>query len=370
VILAAALIGAGTSQLVWPAVRPANLTAPTVPTTTPGSPASPGTTLPFGAAGAAGVAAQVDPALVDINVVFDYQNATGAGTGIVLSSDGTVLTNNHVIDQATWIEVTDIGNSTTYNATVVGYDNTHDIAVLQLQGASGLASVRPAASPVTVGEPVVAIGNAGGLGGVPSSAGGTVTGLSRSLTAFDELTQTSEQLSDLIEVDAAVEPGDSGGPLVNTAAQVVGVDTAATQSFAFSAEPNQGYAIPLSQAMSIVRQVESGRGTPTVHVGPTAFIGVLLASQTSTVPVPTTGAGTAISGPQVAQVVIGGPAQLAGITSGDILTSLNGRSLSTGESLTHMLVPYRPGQQVRIGWVDSSGRAHLAKVTLASGPPA
>ena len=172
------------------------------------------------------IAAKVAPALVDVNSTFGYQGAQGAGTGVVLSSTGEILTNNHVIDGATKISVTDVGNGKTYDATVVGYDASHDVAVLQLHGASGLQTAKLGDSAAAaVGDPVVAIGNAGGTGGTPTSAGGSITALGQSITASDELGGTSEQLSGLIQVNANVQAGDSGGSLVNSAGQVIGIDT-------------------------------------------------------------------------------------------------------------------------------------------------
>ncbi len=169
------------------------------------------------------------PGLVDVNSTLGYEGASGAGTGIVLTSTGEILTNNHVIDGATSISVTDVGNGKTYKATVVGYDKSHDIAVLQLQGASGLKTAKIGdSSKATVGESVVAIGNAGGTGGTPSAAGGSIIALNQQITASDELGGASEQLTGLIEVNADVQPGDSGGSLVNSAGQVIGIDTAAS----------------------------------------------------------------------------------------------------------------------------------------------
>ena len=142
-----------------------------------------------------------------------YQQATAAGTGIVLTSTGEVLTNNHVIEGATSIKVTDIGNGKSYTATVVGYDATQDVAVLHLQGASGLttASLGDSAT-VQAGDRVVALGNAEGKGGTPSVATGMVTALNQSIIASDGLSGVNEQLSGLIESNARIKPGDSGGP--------------------------------------------------------------------------------------------------------------------------------------------------------------
>ncbi len=227
------------------------------------------------------IAAGVDPGLVDINVTLGYQSESGAATGIVLTSTGEILTNNHVVNGATAITVTDIGNGKTYKATVAGYDLTHDIAVLKLQGASGLKTAKLGdSSKATVGTAVVAIGNAGGTGGTPSAAGGSITALNQQIAAGDELGGTSEQLTGLIQVNADIEPGDSGGSLVNASGQVIGVDTAASSSngsdqFSFDgsvvATDNQGFAVPINEALSIVKQIVSGKGTATVHVGSTAF---------------------------------------------------------------------------------------------------
>src|SRR5580704_3558392 len=169
------------------------------------------------------IASRVDPAIVDVTSTLGYQQATAKGTGMVLTSNGEILTNNHVIDGATSISVTDIGNGKTYTASVVGYDRSHDIAVLQLHNASGLTTANLAgSSTASVGQQVVGVGNAGGTGGTPSAAGGTVTALNQSITASDEGDGTSEQLSGLIQTNADIQPGDSGGALVDTSGQVLG----------------------------------------------------------------------------------------------------------------------------------------------------
>jgi S1-C subfamily serine protease len=175
----------------------------------------------------AAVAAQVSPGLVDVNTVLGYEGAKAAGTGIVLTADGEVLTNHHVIEGATSITVTDIGNGKTYQASVVGYDDQHDIAVLKLKDASGLQTAKIGDSDkVAVGDDVVGIGNAGGAGGTPSYAAGEVTGLNQSITATDENGSDPENLTNLIQTDANIQAGDSGGPLANASGEVIGVDTA------------------------------------------------------------------------------------------------------------------------------------------------
>jgi S1-C subfamily serine protease len=408
VIAAAALAGGGASQLIWSSAKPASTAAPSVgaPSGNSGSPGPSGGEDPFGSTpsgtgngsgantgeGAGGpsdvssIAAKVDPALVDVNVIFNYQSMEGAGTGIVLTSNGLVLTNNHVIDEATKISVTDVGNGQTYAANVVGYDNTHDVALIQLQGASGLTTAKLASTPASVGEAVVAIGNAGGTGGTPTSAGGSVTALGQKITASDELTQRDENLTGLIEVNANVEAGDSGGPLVDAAGEVEGMDTAASEGFNFQTQGNQGFAIPISFAMSVAKDIESGIGTSSVHVGQTAFLGLLLSppGQSATGGSPFSGSplggdggtgGSTVACPgnpdglEVSGVVTGTPAQKAGITGCDTITSFDGIKLSSAQDLTRVLVGYHPGQKVTIGWVTSSGQARSASIVLASGPP-
>jgi len=318
------------------------------------------------------IAAGVDAGLVDINVTLGYQSAQGAATGIVLTSTGEILTNNHVVNGATAISVTDLGNGKTYTATVVGYDVADDIAVIQLQGASGLKTANLGdSSKVTVGEAVVAIGNAGGTGGTPSAAGGSVIALDQQIAAGDQLGGASEQLTGLIEVNADIQAGDSGGSLVNSSGQVIGVDTAASSTngtqYAFAgsgiSSGNQGFAVPINEALSIVKQIVSGQGTTTVHVGSTAFLGVDLASTNGLY-----GYGAAVSGATVAGVLDGGTAAGAGLVAGDVITSLGGHAVDSASTLTALMFGYHAGTSVKLGWTDTSGQSHTATVVLGSGP--
>jgi S1-C subfamily serine protease len=322
-----------------------------------------------------GIAAKVAPGLVDVNSTFSYQGGQGAGTGIVLSSNGEVLTNNHVIDGATKVSVTDVGNGKTYNASVVGYDPTHDLAVLQLQGASGLQTAKLGdSSKSAVGDPVVAVGNAGGRGGAPSSTGGSITAVNQSITAGDEAGGSSEQLSGLIQVNANIQPGDSGGSLVNTSGDVIGVDTAASQGSSLTSSGTQGFAIPINQALATAKAIEAGHGSSDVHLGPTAFLGAELSPSNN----PSGGFGrnqggfdsTSASGAPLAGVVSGGPLAEAGLAAGDVITSINGTTIDSSSTLSSTLIQYHPGDKVQLGWVDSSGQSHTTTVTLAGGPPA
>jgi len=318
------------------------------------------------------IAAQTDPGLVDVVSTLGYQHAEAAGTGLVLTSSGEVLTNNHVINGATSIRVTDIGNGRTYQAKVVGYDQTKDVAVLQLEGASGLQTVNLGdSSTVAVGQKVVALGNAEGKGGTPSVAVGKITGLNSSITASDEGSGTSERLSGLINHNAPIQPGDSGGPLVNTAGKVVGINTAGSSANTTAYQTAQttataAFAVPINEALSLASQIEAGHASATVHIGTTGILGVQVtsASNAAAQGVPS-GSGAVIAG-----ILPGGAAQNAGVTAGDVITSVDGQPVSSPPALQAAMEQHHPGDSVRIGWTDQSGQARSATVTLSPGPAA
>ncbi len=313
------------------------------------------------------IATQTDPGLVDINTTLGYQQARAAGTGMVLTSSGEVLTNNHVINGATSITARDIGNGRTYQAKVVGYDHSHDVAVLQLQGASGLQTVNLGDSgSASSGQKVVALGNALGKGGTPAVATGHIAGLGASITASDEGAGTSEQLTGLIHHNAGIQPGDSGGPLVNTAGQVIGINTAAWQGTQFQGQQTQAFAIPINQAKSISDQIEAGTSSTTVHIGPTGLLGVqIMSADSAAANGIQTGAGATVAG-----VVAGTPAAGAGLTRGDVIVSVDGQSVSSPEQLQSALGQHHPGDSVTIGWQDQTGQTQSASVVLANGPAA
>jgi len=331
-----------------------------------------------GPANAAAIASRVDPGLVDVNITVDYGQARAAGTGMVLSPDGVVLTNNHVIDGATSISVTDVGNGKTYRARVTGYDPSKDVAILRLSGATNLQTVtiaRPA--KVSAGQEVVGIGNAGGTGGTPSYAGGTVTATGQSITASDDLSGTSERLTGMIATNASIQPGDSGGPLVNRSGQVVGMDTAGSQTSGFTAQQaTDGFAIPIGVATNVATQVLDSQPGADIHVGPTAFLGIQVAQSTAGGSAGGFGFGNGNtpaqgSGVSIAGVVHGSPAARAGLTAGDVITSVDGHPATSHATLQHIMVTdVTPGQSVTVGYTSASGHQHTATITLASGPPA
>ena len=298
--------------------------------------------------------------VVLVTTRLGYQGAAAAGTGMVLTPSGRVMTNNHVIAGATNISVNVPGTRRTYTARVVGYDVADDVALLQLRGASNLTTVtRGTASSVAVGDAVTALGNAGGAGTL-SSAKGKVIGLGRSITAGDG-NGRSERLTGLIETDAHVQPGDSGGPLLDAGSRVVGMVTAASgESFRFRGPGvSSAFAIPVGKAYGIAQRIAAGRSSAVIHVGPTAFLGVQVTSVND----------SSTAGALIAAVVRGGPADSAGIEAGDVITAVAGRRIDAPSSVSTALLTKKPGMRIAVVYLDDTQQRHKATVTLGSGPP-
>jgi S1-C subfamily serine protease len=394
----AVLAGAGLGHVVWPSSTTTAAASSGTGGLGSGSATSPfgsgssgGELSPFGGSGSSGnsstgagapsdisaIAAKVAPDLVDINTNLSYQDEQAAGTGMVLTSTGTILTNNHVIDGATSISVTDVGNGKTYSAKVVGYDRTGDVAVIRLVGASGLRTVTTDRS-AAVGQAVVGVGNAGGTGGTPSAAGGSITAVGQSITASDDGGGNAEHLSGLIETNAGIEPGDSGGSLVNAAGQVIGMDTAASQASGFADTANQGYAIPIATALKIAHRIEAGDASSVIHIGATGFLGVSVAASSSGTTSGTggfsfgggSGTTTSTPGATVQGTLSNSPAAKAGLVQGDVITSVSGATVTDSSALSNILERYHPGDVVQLQWTTASGQTQSAAVTLESGPPA
>jgi S1-C subfamily serine protease len=323
---------------------------------------------------AATIASKTDAGLVDVISTLGYQHGTAEGTGMVLTSNGEVLTNNHVIDGSTSVKVRDIGNGRTYTAKVVGYSDSNDVAVLQLQGASGLSTVSiGSSSGLAAGQRIVALGNAEGKDGTPAVATGKITALGAAITAVDSGSGQQEHLTDLIQTNAGIEPGDSGGPLVNSSGQVVGMDTAASTSNSqeagtTAAVQTTAFAIPISHAISIADQIEAGQASGTVHIGETAFLGVGVGSQQSGSQAG--GNGQTADGVPIDGVVGGTAAARAGLTGGDTITSVGGNQTTSDSSLQSVIAGYHPGDKVKVTWTNSLGQTESATLTLTSGPAA
>ncbi len=367
--LVAALIGIaigrqlGRSSTPTAAISPATVPATAPPTNattaptggnTPSTPSNGAGSVP---ADSGAVANKVVPGIVDINTQLSYQNAAAAGTGMVLTASGEVLTNNHVIDGATSISVTIPSTGRSYSATVVGTDKAEDVAVLQLKGASGLKTIPLGdSSTVRVGDSVVALGNAGGKGGAPAVVTGAVRAIDQTITASDMGGANAETLSGLIETNAPIQPGDSGGPLANNSGQVIGIDTAASSARRFNGGATVSFAIPINHALSIARQIDAGQASSTIRIGLPGFLGVGVAASSSG------------NGATVSSVAAGTPAAKAGLVAGDTITAVDGTAITGGTGLTTALHPHHPGDRVSLTWVSAAGASHTATVTLASGP--
>jgi S1-C subfamily serine protease len=274
---------------------------------------------------------------------------------MILSSDGYVLTNNHVIASSTDISVTDPSTGKTYTATLVGVDPTHDVALLKLEGASGLTPITIDKDDTeAVGDSITAVGNASG-GGVLMAADGTITKLDATVTTSTTQFETGETLTGTIEISADVVAGDSGGALLDSDGDVIGMNTAASSG----STATTAYAITIEDALAIVKQIKAGDESGTVVLGYPAFLGIGLAQSTY---------GQTVSGAQVAGVYDGTPAADAGIVAGDTITAVNGTKVASGDELAAALAKKDPGDKVKITWTDANGSSHSKTVTLAEGP--
>jgi S1-C subfamily serine protease len=285
-------------------------------------------------------------------------NGEGAGTGIVLTSNGVVLTNYHVVEGSTSIRVK-ASNGSTYTAKVLGTDEKHDVAAIQLEGASGLKTASLDTGAAVLGEKVTAVGQGGGQGTLYKT-GGSVTATNKKITASDDGSgASSETLKGLLETNAQIVPGYSGGPLVNSDGQVIGLDTAAS-----SGTPATGYAIPISSALKIATQIESGSKSASVHIGARAALGVEISTQSSS----NYGYAGQASGASVVGTTQGSAAAAVGIAAGSTITAINGTQVASPTSLTNVLDTKYPGDKVSVSWTDAQGQSHTATVTLGSSP--
>ncbi|MEV0070518.1 MULTISPECIES: S1C family serine protease [unclassified Amycolatopsis] len=327
------------------------------PKTPPAPPAAPVRAQP--AFDVASVVAKVSPAVVDIDVELGLEGGGAAGTGIVLSDDGLVLTNNHVVEGATSMHVTDVGNGRGYDATVLGYDRSHDIALLKLKDASGLVTATLGESgAVKIGDGVVAIGNAGGLGGPPSASPGKVTALGRQVTAADEITGATETLTGLLQVDADIQSGDSGGPLADTQGHVIGVDTAANAGYVFDEglRPHEGFAIPITTAADIAKRILEGKASDTIHIGPSAFVGLTVVDG---------GNGT---GALIKSVVAGGPAAKLGLKANLLVVGIDDKPVTSATALIALMDTHHPGDKLRVTVAGQGGKTATVTLVPVSGP--
>jgi S1-C subfamily serine protease len=288
--------------------------------------------------------------LVRISANLKYQGGKAAGTGMILTSDGEVITNHHVVEGATRIRVTVMDTRQKYIATVVGTDAKDDVAVLQLDGASDLQTVQTDTSAVSKGDAVTAVGDAGGSTASFNAAEGTVTATDQHITTHSQDSRQTEKLNGLIEISSDVISGDSGGATYDDHGAVIGMTTAASSGN----NDIVGYAIPIGTVLSISDDLERGTQNARYVYGTSAFLGVGL-SGTDT---------------RVADVFPGTPAARAGVTPGATITALDGTPVHTSKALRSAVTTYSPGDQVTLTWTDLSGAPHTATLTLMEGPVA
>jgi S1-C subfamily serine protease len=326
--------------------------------TSPIAIASP-TTIPnnngTGSLDANAIAALVNPAIVDINTVTTSGQASG--TGQILTPDGEVLTNNHVVDGSTSIKVVIASQpGVSYTAHVIGVAPAQDVALIQIEGVSGLPTINIAASStVKVGDAIVAIGNALGQGGAPSVTTGNVTALNQTITA-SEGGGSSEQLTGMIQSDAAIQPGDSGGAIVNSSGQVVGMITAGDVQGFRSQTSTVNYSIPTDTAISYVNKIRSGAASSEIVYGQVGFMGVSVRNS------------TAGAGAQVVTVQAGSPAESAGIAPGAVITKVGGSAIADSAALGTAIRSHKAGEKVSVTFTDQRG-THTTTMTLAGVNP-
>jgi S1-C subfamily serine protease len=410
VALAAGALGAGAAVAIYHPT--ANSSASAQPSSSAIAPAPlPSTAVPTpssGGSGASGSLSSVEQGLVIINTTLQYSSEQAAGTGMVVNANGLVLTNNHVIENATKITATVAATGKKYLAKVVGYDVTGDIALIQLQNPSGLHAVPIGdSSKLKTGANVVALGNAEGRSEIVS-APGQITGLHETITASDQGgTVSSETLHGMIQTNADIVAGDSGGPLVNAAGQVIGIDTAGNTVSGPQQQSVSGYAIPINTALSVARQIAAGQASSTIVIGYPPFIGIYVGKGTDSNPqdqasqqqnngfggfgngfgngsgnggtqgcytsdanlsVPSTIA-SVNSGTLVIGTICNSPATAAGLTAGSVITGVNGQTVSSPQSLSVIMAKLHPGDTVSVTWVTPSGQHKTANLALTAGPP-
>jgi len=304
----------------------------------------------------------VDKGLVNIQSTIGYDGSAAAGTGVVLTSDGIVLTNHHVIAGSTSLSVAVAGTTTNYSADVIGYDASHDIGVIKLRNASGLATAPLGDSnTVKIGDAVVGTGNAGGGNGAPIHAAGKVTGLGKSITAMDSANGASEELTNLIETDANIQPGDSGGALASSD-KVIGINTAgSTSNNGQGSGATDGFAIPINDALAIANDIRAGRASSTIHIGASAFLGISVRASSFS-------GSAGPDGVSVARVLPNSAASKAGLVAGDVITGIGGATVTDNTALRDLIAPHHPGDTVSITWTDVRGASHTQDVTFGSGP--
>jgi S1-C subfamily serine protease len=407
VALAAGALGAGSVVALYHPASSSSSTASPQPTGGGGNPQPlpsgavppPSAGSPSTSVGEQAIVNKVAPGLVIINTTLQYSGESAAATGMVINPDGLVLTNNHVIEDSTSITAR-TANGQRYQAKVVGYDVTGDIALIKLQGASGLRTVPiDKSGTVKTGDSVVAMGNAEGQNAIVPAAG-RVTAVNQTITAGDQGGSiTQETLHNMIQTNANIVSGDSGGPLANSVGQVIGMNTAGNDGGFAVQQSSAGYAIPISVALAVAQQIDQGQASSTVTIGYPPFMGIFIGQGSNSDPqaqaeqqnggsfggfgsngnqgcynsdrnlaapanIANVSSGTLILG-----TVCGSPAAAAGMTAGSVITAVNGQAIGSPESLTSTVSKFRPGTTIQVTWVSPSGQHSVSSIALTAGPP-
>ncbi len=298
-----------------------------------------------------------DDAIVNINGVVP--GGFIAGTGMVLTPGGLVLTNNHVVADTSGLTAQLAGRGPVYRAVVIGVDPTQDVAVIQLEGATGLPTTPfDLSGSLGVGDPVTGLGNALGRDGAPVAARGTVTSLDETILVEDQEATIVETLDGVVCFNAPIQPGDSGGPLLEASGRVIGMDTAGALNTGTAASAKWGCAIPITRAMTIAHEIESGTPSPYIDSGHRGVLGVAVVSRTG------------VQGCVVTTVTAGEAGAGAGLTPGDVITIVAGIPVTSASDFTVVMQDRRPGDDVTVTWRDVHGTAHSALAVLSAGPPA
>ncbi|HWU32175.1 MAG TPA: trypsin-like peptidase domain-containing protein, partial [Marmoricola sp.] len=284
--------------------------------------------------------------LVRLQVTLGYQNGAAVGTGMILNSTGKVVTNHHVIEGATKILATDMSTGKRYVATLVGSDSSDDIAVLQLQGASGLATVHPSTATAAVGQTVTAVGDAQGATTLTASPG-KVTALNQTISPSDSSSAQNETLTGIIQYAADVMSGDSGGATYDSSGSVIGMTTAASAG----GMQTNGYAIPISKVLSVATDLGNSVANTKYVYGLPAFIGVGV-SQSDV----------------VEQVYAGTGAATSGLVPGDRIVAIDGTTISNASQLQAATRQRQVGDTLQVTWTTSADKRHSATIRLISGP--
>jgi S1-C subfamily serine protease len=293
-----------------------------------------------------------------VNINGDIPQGRIAGTGMVLTSSGVVLTNNHVVANTTLLTAQLAGRGPIYPAVVIGVDPTQDVAVIQLEGAHGLpTTLFDLSGSLAVGDHVTGRGNALGRNGAPVSATGTVTSLDETIEVQDEAATIVETLDGVVCFNAPIQPGDSGGPLLSAAGRVIGMDTAGALDGDPGVGAKWGCAIPITRALTIAGQIRSGTASPYFESGHRGVLGIVATDSTG------------VDGAVVAAATAGEAAATAGIVPGDVITAVAAIPIGSLADFNQVMQDRRPGDSVMVTWRDSAG-VHSAAVILSAGPPA